>query len=265
MISFTKKLLLYSLTGSFLLFLSCSELNQRFNNPTSGHSNGVEQVSDADNTFNDASIQYKSGENVLTAGFFPIGWSQGGNFAYYLIPPDEAGAPRNVYLIIQNLITDKKLINQSMGEVESTGQSDIAVLKQVFTNKEKQINHYLQVNGIVKSSDIPLLDVPYFHNGNSYDCHIYNRKGYNSYFELSCIDATGLSLKKNGQIGQKIGGFVYEDGSSNIANKPINNYIAGCFRSPYENRIAFIYVTELPGYEREPYVQNIEVIGCTLI
>jgi hypothetical protein len=263
--SLNKFLILLFASLSLFTFNSCTEMVQRIKDSGNHQENTAEYVSLESDEFNDASIKPNTDTEVLSAGFFPIGWSQGGNFAYYFIPPDEAGAPRNVFLIIQNLITDKKLVDQSMGEVESTRQSDASVLKQVVSKKEKQINHYLQMNGIVKSSDFPILDVPYSHNGNTYDCHIYNRKGYMNYFQLNCIDATGLSLKKNGQIGQKIGSFSYEDGSPDNINRPVKNYIAGCLRSPYENRIAFIYVAEFPGYEKTPYLQHIEIIGCALI
>ena len=52
--------------------------------------------------------EYKT---VLVAGFYPIGWSRDGQFAYYLEPVDEECGCYFAELIIQDLRNDKILYN----------------------------------------------------------------------------------------------------------------------------------------------------------
>jgi hypothetical protein len=70
------------------------------------------------------------------------------------------------------------------------------------------------------------------------------------------IEAAVISLKTNGQIGKKGFGNIYAD------HKPLSNRIAGYLKSPFENRIAALYVTEYRGWEGPPNVMEFELTAA---
>ena len=205
---------------------------------------------------------FYSSAQILTCSFYPIGWSREGKFAYLIIHPDEARGSNHVELNIQDLTTDKIVYSTNSRDYEN--EDNKSLMKKAWNEMEQKVTAQLIFHKIEQENGVRLLSLPINQEGTILDCHVYNRMGSNQYYSIPCIEATVVSLTKNGALGKKIFGQKYETGDPNSLSRPLSNKIAGYLKSPFQNKIAFIYLTEYPGYEGPPSVQGVELIGCNL-
>lgn len=235
-----------------LLFLTCfinvnSTAAQTFAEPKDLHLNGY--LSEAEKAENQL--------HHIEEGFYPIGWSKDGKFAYLLEPPDEACGCYFANLIVQDMRTDKILWNNSYVGSEGADEN----IKSHWRKNQKSFSRKLAQYKIVPNKNFKLLDSSLAVGKDSVKIDL------NSTVELAddLYSSTGNIVLKliSKQKGSKI---VYQktykgEGSDGI----IEIKKGGVLLSPFESRAAVILIEIKRGWEGPPHTANVRIVGADLI
>jgi hypothetical protein len=260
-------------TLSVLILVSIGILHSACGNMTSSNSPESTKVNEPGNPEYPVELvigNVDTGDNgilILRDGFFPLGWSSSGLFAYINIAPDEAEGAKHVYLIVQDLITDKKKCTEELGSysyLDDGKDENKVIIKTVWSQHKQKIEKYLEGYKITRTHDWSLSELPYFYNGKRYDCTLSNQTGRHSYFDQKCITSSNITLFVDDTKVLKIFSENYVRNNTDDSGCPYSNKIAGYLKSPFSNQLAVIYVEQHFGFEGIPHVQNIRLVGCLI-
>ncbi|MCK5725787.1 MAG: hypothetical protein KAH22_03045 [Thiotrichaceae bacterium] len=189
--------------------------------------------------------------NLIEVEFYPLGFSNKGQFAYLIVPPDEAQGFLTVELVVQNLVTDKVVFKKTYRFEGGRQSKDYPRDFKTFIHRYKnKINRIKSRYGIANQ-------MPYF-NTCFGDFELALKREFNpedglgdflSHLELQIKNKKG---KLKTVYNKKVRGRVY------------NTAIAGFFASPYEQRIAIVLLDIRRGWEGLPNTTGVRVIGVSL-
>jgi serine/threonine protein kinase len=200
----------------------------------------------------------------LYPGFFPIGWSRNGKFAYVEEPVDESCGCYFFKIYIQDMNSDKILWQWNF-----EGQPDDGMdFKKIWKKNGAMFTEKLNFHQISSNLYSGLEKPPLVFNNIECTFAIDNTPIYSNDYEEARIAATTISMKTNGIERKKIFNKKYTytgyEEPSVIYSNTLSNKILGYLKNPFENRVALFYITETRGWEGPPNVIDFEMIGCDL-
>jgi hypothetical protein len=186
-------------------------------------------------------------------GLCPIGWSKDGKFAYLMEPASEDSGSNHLMLVIQDMVTDKVVFNESWEADFDQNKST----RDIFQDQRYKIAAKLNEYGIVPQSGIRLAPLEFNYRGNSYSFRL--TRNFKDFSENE-NGIGSLSLRViSPQLGEKTilkvsfeYRFVLDAG------------IAGCIVSPVEPRVAVVVAEKKRGWEGPPHVLGFRLVGCHL-
>ena len=110
-------------------------------------------------------------QQLYPDGFYPIGWSRDGKFAYYIEPVDEACGCYFGELIIQDLRTDKTLWpfkNDPQERVDAQGAPIDDDLRKLWKRNEKMFVDKLREHKIDQVARFALMPATFRSAGKAY-------------------------------------------------------------------------------------------------
>ena len=188
--------------------------------------------------------------NGLKDKFFPIGWSRDGKFAYVVEPADEACGCYFFNIVVQNMVTDK-----ISWKWEYNGDDNSMNLDKIWQANIKMFSDSLNFYRIQSQSFPSLKKLPVKINNELYDFALANDTRLDPDFNIAMIRSVTVTLKVNGKPKKVIFKTDYE-------SHVLSNAIKGYLKSPYENRVAVLYIKEARGWEGPPHVLSFSLIGC---
>lgn len=200
-------------------------------------------------------IHYYQGANdVLIDKLYPIGWSKNGNFAYIVEPADEGLGNYQFIIIIQNMVSNEVLWDWA---TEPTVNKDL-YREDIWKENYKEFKKHLNKYGIIQKRDIKLIPEYFVYNDKDYLISLETIKDSINDANVQVVKANKVIITCK-QMGKKI---VAEDKFED--SFILGQQIAGCFLSPYEDRIAILVRSERWGYEGPPNIIEYKLYGTNL-
>lgn len=199
--------------------------------------------------------EYNSGYLILE-GFFPIGWSPDGKFAYLTEPADEACGCYFATLIIQDFRTDKILWKHEYEGAEGKDES----IKTFWRANRAMFSRKLREYGIVQQKNF-VLSKPVIESGGDVLTADLKTKETTGSQDFGIISDAVLNLtsKKKGkktiyEIHHKPDGYTM----------PLGIELTGFLQSPFEPRGAFVLIEIHRGWEGPPNTTRLTLVGASL-
>jgi len=198
-------------------------------------------------------------------GFYPIGWSRDGKFAYYTEPVDEACGCYFAELAIVDLRTDKVLWefkNEANDRVDKDGapiEDDIAKL---WKRNEKLFVDKLREHKIEQVARFSLLPPTFRSAGKSYSAKMATVRGNDEDYTRR---VRKLDLKLTSPLLGSKSLFSAEYKPDEMYSSPLDVGVAGALKSPYENRVVVVMLTVVRGWEGPPHTVGINIAGADLV
>jgi len=207
----------------------------------------------------DLPIYSKLNENNISEQIYPIGWSPDGKFAFLARGANEASDFERIEFYIQDMVTDKIICALASKDINAKTSEDTTIIDWGWDDLKLQIAEKLNNNNIKQIREFDIMPLPIKKNKNIIDIKILNKTELRKFYEDTCISESSIQIKINNQFSKTIFSEKHKE-----YLRPLTNQIVGYFKSPYEQRVAFIYLTEYPGYEGVPTVLGVRFIGCDL-
>lgn len=234
----------------FLLIFSATSCKTGKNKKENLNSNEV-----AIEYFFPEEIHYTEGVGEIIADrFYPIGWSKNGNFAYMIEPADEGLGNYQLVLIVQNLISNEVIWDWSTDPVVGEDLYREDIWKKNYDLFKKNMNK----QGIIQIRNMKLESDYFVHKDKDYIISLELTKEQEDDINIEIVKKNKIILTCK-QLGKKI---VFEDTFE--GSLILGQQIAGCFISPYEDRIAILVRSERWGYEGPPNVVEYKIYGANL-
>ena len=203
-------------------------------------------------------------EHFGIEGFYPIGWSKDGKFAYYLEPVDEACDCYFAKLFILDLKTDKVLWSfdynsEFIDDAKKEGRP--VTLRTLWRANQKLFSEKLREHGIVQQRKFALLSSPITYRGDRITSRLNTREKAGLTEEerwYGTIDRVTLQLNSR-RYGTK---SVMDHSYSEL--RPLYVGLVGYVKSPHEPRIAMVLLEVIRGYEGPPHTARIRIVGGSL-
>ena len=198
-----------------------------------------------------------------TEGFFPIGWSRNGKFAYYVEPVDEACGCYFAELRIQDLNSDKVLWefkNDPESRTNADGSPIEDDIRRLWRRNRKLFNRKLAEYGIVPATRFTLLGRSFSSGGRLFTANLTTRKTHNDGFGLDYIRSVKLELSSPA-LGRKT---LYSAENNKESYPTLEMAVAGALKSPFENRAAVVMVYIVRGWEGPPHPVSVQIAGADL-
>jgi hypothetical protein len=204
------------------------------------------------------------GQAFYVENFYPIGWSKGGNFAYYVEPFDEACGCYFAKLFITDLKTDKVLWKfehegDSLEEDRKAGKP--YSLATLWRAKRKLFSRKLREYGIEPRGRSGLLQVPARYGGDvvTADFATKNKENLGDMGIYGVVGKLNLTLNSKQKGRKKVLDYTYT-----AEGIPLYVGMAGYIKSPFEPRIAVILIEIYRGYEGPPNTGHLMLVGASL-
>ncbi|MFZ1700106.1 MAG: hypothetical protein WBO10_09620 [Pyrinomonadaceae bacterium] len=199
-----------------------------------------------------------------TSGFFPIGWSRDGKFAYYEEPVDEACGCYFANLVIQDLRTDKVIwkfdYNQD-GQTDANGKMPPEdTIAKLWRKNVKLFSQKLRENGII-ATNFAFLGKTFNSRARSYTAKAVTVMGKDDY-DMERVMQLTVSLTSP-KLGRKV--LSTSEFKNETYGGPLDVGVVGVFKSPYENRVAVVTVHVQRGWEGPPHTTDINIVGADLV
>jgi hypothetical protein len=216
--------------------------------------------------FNEYYIKRDYGwETLITEGFYPIGWSKDGKFAYYAEPGDEACGCYFGQLFILDLKNDKVLWSFNYNGLDYQGEENKNTPKSIndlWRKNRKLFSDKLREHNIVPQGRFAFLSFPISYDGDQLSTELKIKENKNeetSYYSAVLQAELQLISKRNGKK------TVYENtyGKPEEAT-PLSLKVLGYLKSPFEPRIAVMLIEIYRGYEGPPHTTHIKIVGSSL-
>ncbi len=202
---------------------------------------------------------------LYTDGFYPIGWSSDGKFAYYVEPVDEACGCYFAELVIQDLRTDKELWkfrNEPESHIDDKGESIPDDMRKLWRRNQKMFSEKLREHGIVPRSRFALLGRTFVSGGKTYTAKVTARKG-NDADDMERVKSVVLEFSTP-RLGKK-SIFTAAYKADEMYVSPLDVAVAGAFKSPFENRVAIVMIKVQRGWEGPPHTVEAQIVGADLV
>lgn len=198
----------------------------------------------------------------LIEEFFPIGWSDDGNyFAFIKQPENEAIGGYDFLFYIQDMGSDAYVWEWSFREHKNSmwderTRADIITVwnkaNAVFTQK---LNQY----GIVQLAEVGLVSFPVSIQGKAYSARIEKNMRNSARNNQPELSSDIIYLNGEG-LGSKAVSSKYYGQYDGV----VNSSLAGAMVAPSKDRIALLKVYEKRGWEGPPNVLSFQVVGGLL-
>ncbi len=203
-------------------------------------------------------------QQLSPEGFFPIGWSRDGKFAYYSEPVDEECGCYFAELKIIDLRTDKVLWefkNKPQERIDAKGTPIADDMQKLWKRNEKMFVEKLREHGIEQTPRFSLLPATFRSGTKSYTAKVTRTKGTDDDGRLRIrqwsLDLTSPTLgKKSLYTRQYKGDEIYVS--------PLDAAVAGVFLSPFEKRAAVVMIKVQRGWEGPPHNVEPQIAGADL-
>lgn len=197
-------------------------------------------------------------------GFYPIGWSKDGKFAYYLEPVDEACDCYFAKLFIVDLKTDKVLWSfdynsEFIDDAKKEGRP--ITLRTMWRANQKLFSGKLREHGIVQQRRFALLSFPITYRADRITARLKFREkaGFTEDERLyGTIDRATLHIDSR-RHGTKV---VLDHAYAEL--RPLYIGLVGYIKSPHEPRIATVLLEVIRGYEGPPHTAHVRIVGSSL-
>lgn len=249
------------ITAKFLFILISAYIAQSVSSVQAAEPQGIDLKPLLPKTFD-----HYSGDDpatqLLFSGFYPIGWSRDGKFAYISEPPDEACGCYLLRVVIQDLKTDKILWSHNYVSAEpetalvkSTKSTAAEDLQQFWHINAKVLQKKFRQYGIQQSGPLTLKTGTIADGDDKLRFHIETKKS---------DDDDMLTYVRLDVISQSRGKkTVYEKDRGSASGYYAASAI-GWLPSPYERRIAVVLAEVRRGWEGPPHVISYRLIGASL-
>jgi hypothetical protein len=199
-------------------------------------------------------------------GFYPIGWSKDGNFAYYAEPVDEACGCYFAKLFIYDLRNDKLLWKfEYEGDTieDDRREGKPYSLNTLWRANHKLFSGKLREYGIEPRVDSSLLTFPATYAGDRLTADFKTKEKEGRSDDQRLYGNVGklmlqLNSQRNGRKTVLDYSYTGEDGL------PLYVGLLGYVKSPFEPRIAVIMVEIYRGYEGPPNTGTVKIAGAHL-
>jgi hypothetical protein len=204
-------------------------------------------------------------ETLITEGFYPIGWSKDGKFAYYSEPGDEACDCYFAKLIILDLVSDKVLwsFDYDSGNAEGEGRKNPpTTITTLWKEKRKLFSDKLREHNIVPQRPFSLLLFPIKQAGDQLTTELKIKENKDEETRLyGIVNQATLQLisRRNGK--KTILDKTYD---TETDPSPLDLKVLGYTKSPFEPRIAVVMIEIHRGYEGPPHTTHIKIVGSSL-
>jgi len=204
-------------------------------------------------------------ETLITEGFYPIGWSKDGKFAYYSEPGDEACGCYFAKLVILDLVSDKTLwsFDYDSSDAEGKGRKHPpTTINALWREKRKLFNGKLSEYGIVAQRSFNLRLFPINQAGDQLTTELKIKENKDEETRpYGIVNQATLQLisKRN---GKKI--ILDKTYGKETDPEPLEMKVLGYLKSPFEPRIAVMLIEIQRGYEGPPHTTQIKIVGSGL-
>ena len=205
-------------------------------------------------------------QQLMSEGFYPIGWSRDGKFAYYIEPVDEACGCYFAELVIQDLRTDKELWkfkNDPESRTNSKGEVMDDDMRRLWQRNTKLFSDKLREHGIIPLARFTLLGKSFGVGGKSYTATVTTKKSKDDEYDMEVIRSMKMELASPSLGKKSLFSNEYKGDAAYAA--PMELAIAGAFKSPYENRVAIILLGVTRGWEGPPHNVGYQIVGADLL
>ncbi|MEO6333896.1 MAG: hypothetical protein ABIO91_02845 [Pyrinomonadaceae bacterium] len=204
-------------------------------------------------------------QQLYTDGFYPIGWSRDGKFAYYSEPVDEECGCYFAELAIVDLRTDKvvwQFTNKPQDRVDAKGETIPDDMRKLWKRNEKLFSEKLREHNIIQTPRFVLMPATFRSAGKSYTAKVSATKGddpdgMNRVGKLR-LDLTSPTLGKKTLFSADYKG-------DEMYVSPLDAAVAGAFMSPFENRAAVVMIKVQRGWEGPPHNVDAQIAGADLV
>jgi len=200
---------------------------------------------------------------LLSAKFYPIGFSRDGKFAYVIEPVDEACGCYFANIVIQDLRTDKILweLDFDQGKLmdEKGKMPPIDTLPRLWRNRSKLINAKLREHKIIPGS-FTMLPTAFESGGSSFAINSTSERKDDEDGNSRITNAT-VSISSS-VLGSK--SVFSGDYDKDLFMNPLDAAVIGAIKSPFEKRIAILFIQVARGYEGPPHTGDIRIVGADL-
>jgi hypothetical protein len=204
-------------------------------------------------------------QRLYTDGFYPIGWSRDGKFAYYVEPVDEECGCYFAELKIIDLRTDKVLWefkNKPLERMNDKGEPIADDMRQLWKRNEKIFHDKLREYGIEQTARFSLLPATFRIGGKSYSAKASSIKG-NDADGLRRIRRLDVEFSSPGLGKKSLYSAEYKGDEMYVS--PLDIAVAGVFKSPFENRVAVVVIKVQRGWEGPPHTVEAQIAGADLV
>jgi len=205
-------------------------------------------------------------QQLMSEGFYPIGWSRDGKFAYYSEPVDEACGCYFAELVIQDLRTDKELWkfkNDPESRTNAKGEVMDDDMRRLWQRNRKLFSAKLRENGIIPLARFALLGKSFSVGGKTYTATVAAKKLKDDEYDVELVRSMKMELASP-SLGEKSLFSTEYKGDDKYA-APMDVAVAGAFKSPYENRVAIVMLQVYRGWEGPPHTVTYQIIGADLL
>jgi hypothetical protein len=204
-------------------------------------------------------------QGLMTEGFYPIGWSRDGKFAYYFEPVDEECGCYFAELAIVDLRTDKVLWhykNNWEDRIDKEGAPIPDDIRKLWNRNQKTFDEKLAEHGIVQQGRFALLGTTFTIGGKTYVSRLAKTMGKDSDGNRR-VRKLNLELSTP-SLGKK---SLHEENfgtGDELYGAPLEAAVAGALKSPFENRAAVVMLRVNRGWEGPPHTVDFRIAGADL-
>ena len=191
--------------------------------------------------------------------FYPVGWSLDSKLAYVRVRWEDGKGSHIWSFTIQYMKSDEIIWNylyDRSEDAEFDGEMDIETF---WKRHESMFLDSLKSHGIHPTKDFMLEPVSFQHNGRQYETTVDTLKKYDEGFGLTSITSVSVTVMASG-LGKKEVYRISKTGFTGIMSAAV----VGHLLSPFEERIAILYVESHWGWEGPPNPTVFKLIGCHL-
>ena len=202
-------------------------------------------------------------QRLYTDGFYPIGWSRDGKFAYYSEPVDEECGCYFAELIIQDLRSDQilwKFENKPQERMDEKGAMIPDDMDKLWARNRTLFTEKLREHGIEQVARFALLPLTFRSAGRSYTARLTVLKGDDG-DGLTRARKMSLNLSSP-RLGRK--SLFSETHTGDLYGAPLDAGLAGVFKSPFEDRVAVLMLKVQRGWEGPPHTVTVQIAGADL-
>jgi hypothetical protein len=216
--------------------------------------------------FSDYYIKRDYGWEVLiTEGFYPIGWSKDGKFAYYTEPGDEACGCYFAKLVILDLVSDKVLwsFDYDSSDAEGTGRKNPpTTINALWRENRKLFSSKLNEYEIKPQGRFSFLLFPINRGSDQLRADLKIKENKEEDGIAYGVVAQGTLQLTSRLSGKKI---VFDHNYIKPDEMlPLDLKVLGYVKSPFEERIAVVLIEIYRGYEGPPHTTHIKIAGASL-